>query len=874
MILSASWWWLLALGALLPWAGPWRGRDAVQNVLRSLLFVVLAAALSQPYLRRDDAPAERMLILDLSASVDLPARDSAIDHAVRFAEAGSRDHTHLVLVGTDAGSETGSLTGAFGTITRLASDGPEGATPLSAAFARTNELIPRTGRGAVTFASDGLATRPDDARAIASLRARGVPVHVVALPVGATAPTPVALNWSGELRVGATARLAATVVAHGGAAPGQVQLRSGGKLLASAPYTGAEREVVALSFEPAEAGFIEAELVVVATADGGGDAPTGGSRASGAASERPLPAVLAVREPYRLLYFGHLQQNGAARLSKVLGPGFAVTEVDPADETDLDAALKASDLVILDDRPAETFPAEAERRVMNAVTHEGLGLVMCGGRGAFGSGGWHDRAIAAILPIDFVQKEEQRDPSTTLVIVIDTSGSMGYVRVQLAKEVARLAMRRLLPHDKVGIVEFYGSKRWAAPIQPASNAIELQRALNRMNAGGGTVIMPALEEAFYGLQNVDTRYKHVLVLTDAGVESGDYESLMRQMVKEGINVSTVLTGGGYHSEFLVNIANWGKGRFYDVPDRFNLPEIILKQPSTAKLPAYRQGMHRVRSRGGAGWWGDVQTRAIPQLAGYVESKARPGSEVLLETVEHSHPILTTWRYGLGRVTTLGTEPVGEGTRPWRDWSEYGRVLARVMERTAADTRDPFRFEVEYDGGEARLHAIRQCPRTGMAADAVPIARVRGADMPAGDGAADESALTFTARSPDHFIACRPVPAPGSVLRIDACASTSPQRSQPVVVASPVVAEQCVDPARGIDMAALAAATGGRVLSLDGDWSTANAAASGQRLLPLASWLFAAALILFIFELTWRRRPQAQARLRRNTDDDPTEDRLL
>jgi len=856
MIISASWWWLLAVCALLPWLGPWRGRDVVQNVLRSLLFIVLAAALSQPYLRRDDAPAQRVLILDLSGSVDRSVSTRAIDRAQRFANAGPRDDTHLVLIGPDTDVDIEPLKDSFGTVSRLSGEGPQGDTPLSAAFARANELIPRTGRGAVTFASDGLATRPDDARAIASLRTRGVPVHVVTLAAGVTAPTPVGLTWSGELRVGATARLGATVVAHGGAAPGQVQLRSGGNLLASAPYTGAEREVVSLSLEPAEAGFIEAELVVVATADRTDtDAPTGEARTSIDARERTLPVVLAVREPYRVLYFGHLQENGAGRLSKVLGPGFAVTEVDPSDGAAFDAALKASDLAILDDRPAETFPAAAERRLIEAVTHEGLGLVMSGGRAAFGSGGWHDRPIAAVLPVEFVQKEEQRDPSTTLVIVIDTSGSMGAVRVQLAKEVARLAMRRLLPHDKVGIVEFYGSKRWAAPIQPASNAIELQRALNRMDAGGGTVIMPALEEAFYGLQNVDTRYKHILVLTDAGVESGDYESLMRRMVKEGINVSTVLTGGGYHSEFLVNIANWGKGRFYDVPDRFNLPEIMLKQPSTAKLPAYRRGMHRVRSRGGAGWWGDVRTQAIPPLAGYVESKARPGSEVLLETTEHSHPVLATWRFGLGRVTTLGTEPVGEGTRPWRDWSEYGKVLARMMERCAADTRDPFRFEIEYDGGEVRLHAIRQCPRTGATADAVPIAKVSGADTPADADTASGSALTFVARSPDRFVASRPVPARGTVLRIVASASTSPLRHQPVVVASPVADEKYVDPAGGIDMTALAVATGGRVLSPD-DWLTTGGAAGGQRLLPLSSWLFAAALILFVSELIWRRRPQA------------------
>ena len=40
----------------------------------------------------------------------------------------------------------------------------------------------------------------------------------------------------------------------------------------------------------------------------------------------------------------------------------------------------------------------------------------------------------------------------------------------------------MMPHDKVGMVEFYGAKRWAAAIQPASNRIEIERAANPLNA--------------------------------------------------------------------------------------------------------------------------------------------------------------------------------------------------------------------------------------------------------------------------------------------------------------------------------------------------------------------------------------------------------
>lgn len=835
-------WWLLAVCALFPWLGPWRGGDTVQNILRSLLFILLAAALTRPYLYRDDAPPQRVLILDRSVSVDANARQIATEHVLQFANSGSPKNQHLVVIGGQDHRYDRELARAFGSVTMLPESNLHGHSPLSAALTRASTLIPRTGVGSVMLVSDGLTTRPDDARAVSALRARGIPIHVVSLPVASILPTAVALHWTGQLRVGTTARMQATVISRGGGRGGTLTLRAKGRELATAFYAGREREVIPLSFEPVEAGFLNVELSIVVN-----DSPT---------QSRPLNVVLPVSDPQQILYLGDLQQNGAAQLARVLGPGFELTQVDPSKPDEFELALSRSDLVVLDDLPADSIPRLAEQRLMQAVTNEGLGMVMSGGRGSFGAGGWHDRPLETMLPVELVQKEEKRDPSTTLVIVIDTSGSMTGVRVQLAKEVSRLAMRRLLPHDKVGIVEFYGAKRWAAPIQPASNAIELQRALNRMDAGGGTVILPALEEAFYALQNVDTRYKHVLVLTDGGVESGNFESLMRRMSHEGINVSTVLTGGGYHSEFLVNLANWGKGRFYNVPNRFNLPEVLLKQPSTAKLPAYRPGIHRVRARGGPGWWGDVDTTSIPDLAGYVETKAKTGSEVLLETVEGKHPVLATWRFGLGRVTTFCTEPVGEGTRPWRDWSDYGKTLARVMERTAADTKDPFHYEVAFDGGEVLLHAIRQRPRTNTPRDAMPLAKLLSVD---GDPFAAaqpeaEAVIAFVAKSPNRFLARWPVSSVGKTWRIKASSSTTPERWKPLVAPSPQVDELHVDPARGINLQALSESTGGRVLALDSNWSQAAGTATGQRLLPLSSWLFAAALLLFLVEIIWRRRP--------------------
>ncbi|MEC7584909.1 MAG: VWA domain-containing protein, partial [Planctomycetota bacterium] len=436
-------------------------------------------------------------------------------------------------------------------------------------------------------------------------------------------------------------------------------------------------------------------------------------------------------------------------------------------------------------------------------------------------------------------KEETRDPSTTLVLTIDTAGSMGGRRVPLAKAVSRLAMKRRLPHDKVGIVEFYGAKRWAAPIQPASNLIELQRALNRLDSGGGTVILPAIEEAFYGLQNVETRYKHVLILTDGGVESGAFEPLLRRMADKGINTSTVLIGPEAHSEFLVTLANWGKGRFYNVPNRFNIPELILKQPASAQLPAYRPGLHRLQGHGGRGWWGEVDWQQAPPLRGYVETRARPGATTLLATAANEAPVLASWRYGLGRTSALTTEVVGPGTADWQDWEAYGAWLGRVVARTARDRSEPFAYSLTRRGDTVTLTAVRRLREPGA-----PEAHLLDEAGAVGPG------LDFRRRSLEEWQA-RWLVAPDQSVRVLAGSGTR-------LLAGPGVrpgGELQVDPQRDLPLAQLAASSGGETVPLGQLGRRRLAVRAGENpvaILPLWPWLLALTLLLYLGELWFRR----------------------
>lgn len=824
VLLSPAWLWL-ALLAPVVWIFPTRTKRVLPAILRSVVIVLIAIALARPAMWRSDARERAVFVVDQTASVDPAARARALALVSEARRAlPERIESTLVMLGSAAGATDPRDTEVVSPLS--------GSSSISAALRIAALSIPIGERGSITLVTDGCTTDRNFGDALVDLEERGIPLHTVALERAQVPPVAVSFTSTEPLRIGFTSAL--EVVITGRIADGTIQIFENGNAVTELERVNVEaRARVTLDYEPAAAGFVTLE-----------------ARLTSAQGDSSIQRTFAVQDPLRIAYFGGRVGGGGAELGHLIGRGFSVDVHAPSDVL-AEHALDDCDLVVLDDAPAASITSTARAQIARNVRERGLGLVMSGGEASFGPGGWADTEIAELLPVDCVQKEEKRDPSTTLVLIIDTSGSMGGERIQLAKEVARLAMARLLPHDKVGIVEFYGTKRWAAPIQPASNAIELQRAINRMDAEGGTVILPAIEEAFYGLQNVETRYKHVLILTDGGVENGAFEPLLRRMAEEGMAVSTVLIGPEAHSEFLVDLANWGKGRFYSVPDRFNLPEILLKQPTSSRLPAYKSGEFSLEAHGGSAWWTRTDRTNVPPIAGYVETTARAGAEVLLEVQGERDPLLATWCVGLGRVTTLATELVGPGTVPWRDWKDYGRWLARVLARTANESRAHFAFDAERRDRDVYVIARRTND---------------GASVPQGNrlstsGAVAES-LAFVARSNDEFVAHMIVD-PNSEVRLRCSASSAAgeeQREPEQYVVSNAHADRygelAVDPVDAFDLTRAAQATGGDRIALDALATfvpRAGGPAAPVHLAELAPFVFALALLAYLFEIWERRR---------------------
>jgi uncharacterized membrane protein len=837
---------VLLLAVPLLWFYPRRIEDRTHGILRSLLMVSVILALARPILLANDGHVFQVLVVDESASLSVQQREQSQALARRWTEqVNDKDKAAVVMLGlpTQDGQKTAQTSSAFAGIDSIVHVGGDNSSSLSAALAAAQRQIPDGSPGAITLVSDGLSTDRRWGPTVQQLVRRGITVNTAQLRHDLHDVYPAGMYADDVLRAGQTVRLNIQIAGEGEGLRVRLFDADGKQLALSQPFDSSGAANVPVEFEPRNVGFmtVRAEVLVKQGTDSN-------------PSNNILARTLAVQPSIRLLYLGERMQHGAARLNDLLGGGF---QIDDGSGWELTAQtdLSSYDLVLVDDRTAARMPESFQQHLATAVRDRGLGLVFCGGKAAFGAGGYEETTLAKTLPVDLQQKTEKRDPSTSLALIIDTSGSMAGNRIELAKQVARLAVRRLKAHDRVGIVEFYGNKHWALPLQSAANKTTIDRAIGRMQAIGGTVLYPAIEEAFYGLKNMATRYKHILIVTDGGVEDTDYESLVRRIARDNINLSTVLVGAQAHSQSLIDMASWGDGRFYSASDRYSLPEVILKQPSTMKLPAYKNGVFPVAARGAAGWWGNIDRDTLPPLSGYVETSARPGSEVLVEVSGSSHPVLATWYYGLGRVTAMMTEPVGPGTQGWRNWSDYGRLLSRIAQRTA-DGGQAFRYALTRDDRQVTLSARRYSPIDTLYPQASLIDERGQAGGP----------LQFQQLAPGYFSA-QWLADPKAELRVSAkamnLAGAPPTRGETRLISmasADIANEYQVDPRLSLDLQSLAGITAGNYIDparlQAGDFAAAtHADLSSLKLYSLWWYALLLGLLLYVAELIYRRWPR-------------------
>jgi hypothetical protein len=213
-------------------------------------------------------------------------------------------------------------------------------------------------------------------------------------------------------------------------------------------------------------------------------------------------------------------------------------------------------------------------------------------------------------------------------------------------------------------------------MHPCSDKGYVLDRIAALEAGGGTNMAPAMEEAFETLRSTVAKLKHVIILTDGVSEPGDFRGISESMAAERITVSTVAMGEDADQALLEEIAQVGSGRYYVADDPAQVPQIFAKETVTASKSAINEQPFTPTVVRPTQVLADVGLEDAPFLLGYVITRPKPTSEVVLAT-ENGDPLLSWWRYGLGMSVAFTSDAKSRWGAEWLSWPSFGQFWAQV-----------------------------------------------------------------------------------------------------------------------------------------------------------------------------------------------------
>ncbi len=559
--------------------------------------------------------------------------------------------------------------------------------------------------------------------------------------------------------------------------------------------------------------------------------------------------------------------NEATCLVSVSGrPRALVIAADPASARNLSAALEAAGVevsvmgpemaprsaegwarysfVVIAEVPAESLENKSMESLETAVRDLGRGLVMVGGEDSFGPGGYFRTPVERALPVFMDIRGRGEIPSLGLVLVIDKSGSMsetsaGISKVELAKEAAIRSTEVCSPKDVIGVVAFDGEAKWVVKPTTIADSSKVQEDIGTIRAGGGTNIYPALDEAYKALKERETKYKHVILLTDGmSAYGGDYGALLKDMRAAGITVSTVAVGNDADRQLLEHIAKLGEGRYYFSNDSSGIPKIFTKETILASRNYVVEGNFLPRASWPSSLIKGLDT--VPRLGGYIATTAKQTAETVLESPS-GEPVLAAWQYGLGRALAWTSDTRGRWTRGWLESGDFATLWTNIAGWVAQpETLQGFETTLTVRGDSTELSVD-----TGVSGITGVSARIVGPDGKATDVTAEPVA-------PGQFRANFPSTRPGAYI-----AQITPQSAQGSAgtvlagVSVPYSPEYRVTGADRAFLEQLAAAGGGKVLSSPAE-AYARDLAPTFATSSLVPYLLALACMLLPLEIAARK----------------------
>jgi uncharacterized membrane protein len=673
---------LLALEGLLYWRRQTAGRLRMPSItadqwalaLRGALVVVLLVTLLRPTLPRWVDRLNVVFLLDQSDSISLAARERAyrfVSDAVRHLKSGDR---HEVIVFGEEAVVDQPLSN------RPAVDRPKATvsgrgTNIFQAIQLALATVTPGQANRIVMLTDG---RQNAGNALAGAQAaKDANADIFYVPAPLTFTQEVvaeSMLLPQEVKYGEPFQAKVVAWSHKDT-QGRLSLFRNGEFLGSQVVRlTAGKNVFAYRQALDQSGI----HVYQAALDVDGDTIEDNNRAVGTVVVRGRPQVLLADK----------DRSHAASLAAALrSQNIEVTVVDPPGIPKDIAGLQKYDGVVLSNVSSLKLTRPQMAQIRDYVRDHGGGLMMIGGEESFGLGGYYRTPIEEALPVTMEVKQKVEIPSLAVVLSIDRSGSMAMstdekvTKLDLAKEAAHLVVDLLDERNEVGVMSWDTEFIWDSPMKGARDKSAIHHAIATIKAGGGTDGYPALKESYQILFDRPALLKHVIFLSDGQMTRGDFAGLLRRMAKDKITVSTVAIGKDADVQLMVDIAKWGKGRFYYTEDSQTIPRIFtLETQLASKASLVEQPFKPQLTAPNHEAMQDINWKTVPPLGGYVATSVKQNAELVLMSHQED-PVLATWRYGLGRAAAFTSDAKAKWGVLWLRWPEFNKFWAQLTRWT-------------------------------------------------------------------------------------------------------------------------------------------------------------------------------------------------
>ena len=305
----------------------------------------------------------------------------------------------------------------------------------------------------------------------------------------------------------------------------------------------------------------------------------------------------------------------------------------------------------------------------------GGGYIAIGGDNSYALGSYMGTPLEKELPVNMEVKGKKEVPKMAMGLVIDRSGSMsdtigGLSNLDLAKEGAIRSLKSLRNgKDEISVITFDDAFSKVVDRQIVKDENKIIEDIGSITLGGGTSIVPGLTESYESMKSSDAKVKHIILLTDGQAEKSGYDELIKNINENNITVSTVAVGQGADKILLKNIAERCGGRYYEVSQGTDIPQIFAKETFLAQKYYLnnREFTPVINSKGGV--LTGVSENGLPTLLGYIGASPKSTANVHLKSDEDD-PILTTWQYGLGKTVAWNSDLTGQWTKNYVGWNNF------------------------------------------------------------------------------------------------------------------------------------------------------------------------------------------------------------